>query len=170
MVNLCCNLKAVGVKYFDGGFAKFCSVPSSLVYKVKATLPTEIGNMVVRQPVLKVPLYKWFCILPFSGALIEPMSCLNQGWNRLKLNPKSIDSRNKVLVVGAGIIGLLWTALLHFKGLRNLWIAEMQEHRRNIAKGLSKFYRSKDSKDARMPCFLWSAVRFFYELVDNPLK
>ena len=73
-----------------------------------------------------------------SGVLIEPMSCIIHGWNRLKLIPRAVDSQNKVLVVGAGIIGLLWVSFLHFKGLKNLWITQRREHRREIAKGLSK--------------------------------
>lgn len=55
------------------------------------------------------------------------------GWD--KLNPVTIGS--KILVIGAGIIGLLWACLLHVHGLRKtVTISEPQQKRREIAANL----------------------------------
>ena len=48
------------------------------------------------------------------------------------MNPES-----KILVCGAGIISLLWSTLLHFKGFRNIVISEISEKRRNMATSLN---------------------------------
>ncbi|KMQ87065.1 sorbitol dehydrogenase [Lasius niger] len=65
-----------------------------------------------------------------QAVLSEPLSCLAHGWDRL--NPVNVG--NKVLVIGAGIIGLLWACLLHLHGLRKtVTISEPQEKRRELA-------------------------------------
>lgn len=65
-----------------------------------------------------------------QAVLSEPLSCIAHGWDRL--NPVNVG--NRVLVIGAGIIGLLWACLLHLHGLRKtVTISEPQEKRREIA-------------------------------------
>ena len=56
------------------------------------------------------------------------------------LIPQTTDTKNRVLVIGAGIIGLLWTSLLHFKGLRQIWVSDLSKGRRDIAQSLGKFF------------------------------
>lgn len=71
-----------------------------------------------------------------QAALSEPLSCLAHGWN--KMNPINVGER--VLVLGAGIIGLLWACLLHLHGLRKtVTISEPQEKRREMVQKLGKF-------------------------------
>lgn len=61
------------------------------------------------------------------AVLAEPLSCIAHGWN--KIGPVHVGE--KVLVLGAGIIGLLWTAMLHLHGLRKtVTVSEPQEKRR----------------------------------------
>lgn len=68
-----------------------------------------------------------------QAVLSEPLSCMVHGWD--KLNPVTIGS--KILVIGAGIIGLLWACLLHVHGLRKtVTISEPQQKRREIAANL----------------------------------
>lgn len=68
-----------------------------------------------------------------QAALTEPLSCLAHGWD--KINPVHVG--DKVLVIGAGIIGLLWACLLHLHGLRKtVTISEPQPRRRLAAKKL----------------------------------
>lgn len=68
-----------------------------------------------------------------QAVLSEPLSCLAHGWS--KVNPVNVGS--KVLVIGAGIIGLLWACLLHLHGLRKtVTISEPQQKRRQIADNL----------------------------------
>lgn len=70
-----------------------------------------------------------------QAVLAEPMSCIAHGWNRM--NP--IHVGEKVLVLGAGIIGLLWTSMLHLHGLRKtVTVSEPQEKRRAAVTRLGK--------------------------------
>ncbi|XP_015595006.1 D-arabinitol dehydrogenase 1 isoform X2 [Cephus cinctus] len=75
-----------------------------------------------------------------QAALTEPLSCLAHGWN--KINPVHVGSR--VLVLGAGIIGLLWVSVLHLHGLRkSVTVSEPQPTRREIVKRLELDYEVK---------------------------
>lgn len=76
-----------------------------------------------------------------QAVLSEPFSCLAHGWDIL--NPVNVGS--KVLVIGAGIIGLLWACLLHLHGLRKtVTISEPQEKRLQIADHLGNTDLSMD--------------------------
>jgi D-arabinitol dehydrogenase (NADP+) len=70
-----------------------------------------------------------------QAALSEPLSCLAHGWDRI--GPVHVGQR--VLVIGAGIIGLLWTCLLHLRGFRKtVVVSETLEGRRQMARKLGK--------------------------------
>lgn len=65
-----------------------------------------------------------------QAALCEPLSCLAHGLDLL--NPIVIGSR--ILVTGAGIVGLLWASVLHLMGHRKIVaICEVQDKRRELA-------------------------------------
>ena len=68
-----------------------------------------------------------------NGVFIEPMSCILRGWKQLG----EIDQYKQILICGAGIIGLLWSTLLHFKGFRNIVVSEISEKRRNMVSALN---------------------------------
>lgn len=71
-----------------------------------------------------------------QAALTEPLSCLAHGLKRIG----TIHVGYQVLIIGAGIIGLFWSCLLHLHGLRNtVTISEPQEKRRKIASKLGKY-------------------------------
>lgn len=93
----------------NGGWSNFCRVPACLVYKVPDNLPFD------------------------KAVLVEPFSCICRGYDRLG----DVPSESKILICGAGIIGLLWASLLHFKGFRNIVISEIAEKRRNMATSLN---------------------------------
>lgn len=72
-----------------------------------------------------------------QAVLTEPLSCIAHGWN--KINPVHVGE--KVLVLGAGIIGLLWTCMLHLHGLRKtVTISEPLEKRRSAVTQLGNFF------------------------------
>lgn len=74
-----------------------------------------------------------------QAVLAEPLSCLAHGWD--KLNPVNIGE--KVLVIGAGIIGLLWACLFHLHGLRKtVTISELQQERRKLAANLGNILKN----------------------------
>lgn len=73
-----------------------------------------------------------------QAVLAEPISCIAHGWN--KIHPVHVGE--KALVLGAGIIGLLWSCMMHLHGLRKtVTISEPQEKRRSIIKRLGKQLR-----------------------------
>lgn len=78
------------------------------------------------------------------AALTEPLSCMAHGWDLI--NPVNVGS--KVLVIGAGIIGLLWACLLHLHGLRKtVTVSEPQEKRKGMVSGLGLDYDVKTPKE-----------------------
>ncbi|XP_046989678.1 D-arabinitol dehydrogenase 1-like [Schistocerca americana] len=97
--------KYSGVGCFrDGGWANYCVIPAVQVHKLTDDISLQ------------------------QGTLVEPLSCICHGWDRIQ--PIRVASR--ILVMGAGIIGTLWTAMLHARGYQNVTVSEMVEHRRNV--------------------------------------
>ena len=72
-----------------------------------------------------------------QGALTEPYSCVVRGWKRLEPFP---DKDCKVLVQGAGIIGVLFCTLLHFYKFQNVTVSEPNEERRKLCQSNSINY------------------------------
>ena len=112
----CCKVgginNTVGL-WRDGGWAQFCKVPSDQVHKIPDNITLE------------------------QAALTEPLSCVSHGWDLI--SPVHVGS--KILIVGAGIIGNLWAAVLHLQGHRRVIVSEPNENRRKIVKQLGKFKR-----------------------------
>lgn len=102
-VNLCHHLVPIGVTS-SGACAELVSVPEKVVYMLPDTL--DMG----------------------SGALIEPLACVLHGFRR------SPDMQGKrVLVYGAGSIGLLATAIAKAEGAISIDIVEPSPVRRSAA-------------------------------------
>ncbi|XP_034942042.1 D-altritol 5-dehydrogenase-like [Chelonus insularis] len=71
------------------------------------------------------------------AALAEPMACIAHGWDIM--NPIHVGSQ--ILVIGAGIIGLLWACILHLHGLRKtVTISEINAGRRAAVQKLDLDY------------------------------
>jgi len=111
----------------NGGMQKYCIVPSQLVHLVPAT-------MSLKQAV--------FC---------QPLSTIVRGWD----NMGNVNSDARVLIAGAGIIGLLWASLFHFHGYREVVITEISEHRKAMASRMNLGYQcmhpneiSKEAQEA----------------------
>lgn len=86
----------------NGGWANYCKVPEALVHKIPVTMTLQ------------------------KAVFIEPFSCIMRGWSNLG----EIKADDKILVCGAGIIGMLWSSLLHFKGHRDVAVSELSEKKR----------------------------------------
>ncbi|XP_029056140.1 sorbitol dehydrogenase-like [Osmia bicornis bicornis] len=111
----------VGI-FRDGGWSTHAIVPEGQVY----LLPEGVGMA--------------------QAALTEPLSCLAHGWD--KINPVNVGLN--VLVLGAGIIGLLWSCLLHLHGLRKtVTVSEPQEKRRSAVKKLGLDYGVKSPAELK---------------------
>eukprot|EP00794_Sanderia_malayensis_P012180 gene12180-13437_t len=97
----------------DGGFEEYCLVASNLCY----LLPPTIS---LKQAI--------FC---------QPISDIARGWD----NMQHYESDAKILVCGAGMIGLLWASMFHYHGYREVTITEPTEARREMAAKLHMGYR-----------------------------
>ena len=107
-IHFCQNLNPLGV-FKNGGWAQYCIAPVAQVHKMPADLPLD-----------------W-------GALTEPISCIIHGWDRLQPIPQT----NSILIIGAGLIGLLWGLILRHYGYTNIMISETKEKRRHTARELN---------------------------------
>ncbi|CAG0895511.1 unnamed protein product [Darwinula stevensoni] len=89
----------------DGGWAQFVAVPSSQVYLLPHPLPLNIGF------------------------LAETLSCIYHGKEMLGM----IDPDARILILGGGIVGLLWAALFKHQGHMDITLSEASPHRRSNA-------------------------------------
>uniref|UniRef100_A0A023FA93 Putative sorbitol dehydrogenase n=1 Tax=Triatoma infestans TaxID=30076 RepID=A0A023FA93_TRIIF len=112
---------ATGIK-FDGGWAEYALVLARQVYK----LPNGIS--------LK------------QGALCEPVSCVVRGIERASLKPPGFQS---ILIIGAGIIGNLWCAVLHHMGHREVTVVEPQRTRLELNRKLDTGYTCYTPEELR---------------------
>lgn len=97
----------------DGGWAQYCCVPQEQVYALPDGINTE------------------------QAGLCEPYSCVAHGFDRA--SPLLVGE--KILVVGAGIIGNLWVTTLHHHGHREVTVSEMNKIRLEIVNKLETGYR-----------------------------
>lgn len=104
--HLCETYRALGIN-MDGGFAEYCLIPESMV---------RGGNV---------------CLLPETvsfdvGAINEPLSCVCNGFEQADIHPG-----DRVLVVGAGPIGVMHCALAQMAGavvyLNDLSVSRLEE-------------------------------------------
>lgn len=107
-----------GMKYtigisVNGGWAEYCKVRTSLVFKIHDSVTFE------------------------QAALCEPLSCITHAFE--EVIPPLFPSY-QILVVGAGIIGLLWSSLLHFLGHRNVYVVQTSAARRKTFNNLELGY------------------------------
>ncbi|ESO90859.1 hypothetical protein LOTGIDRAFT_122580 [Lottia gigantea] len=99
--------KCIGIGE-DGGFAEFCRVQSRQAIPIPNSLPFD------------------------KSVLLEPMGCVIHGYETVS----PIEDGSKILIMGAGIYGLLWTCMFHHRGFRHVTVLEVSTERLNIGKGL----------------------------------
>ena len=90
--------------FSDGAMAEYVLVPRQSLYKVNQSVP------------------------PHIAALGEPLACVVNATNMLNVQPGEY-----AVVLGAGPIGLLFTALLRANGVSKLIVSEPSDFRRNAA-------------------------------------
>jgi len=99
----CLNLSVVGVTR-DGAFAEYIAVPEKACY----ALPDGMTNQ--------------------QAAFVEPLACVVYAMQRLRVYPAS-----RVLIVGAGPMGLLLTQTLRHNGASFIAVTEKQPQRLQLA-------------------------------------
>ncbi|XP_063241842.1 D-altritol 5-dehydrogenase-like isoform X2 [Bacillus rossius redtenbacheri] len=112
----------------DGGWAELCLVPEKNLHRLPA-------GMSLRQ-----------------ASLMEPLSCVVHGWELAA--PLPVGSR--VLVLGAGVIGNLWAALLHHHGHRQVTVSEPLEGRRRALHKLGTGYEVVSPAELRAKPAGWT--------------
>lgn len=88
----------------DGGFAEYVVVPAHLLYPIPRSIP------------------------PYLAAQAEPLACVLNGMR--KINPTPAD---RVVVYGAGPIGLTFIRLLELYGVQQIAVCQRSEGRRQLA-------------------------------------
>ena len=102
--HLCRAYRALGI-HIDGGFAEYVRIPAAAVRQ---------GNVV------EIGARTTFA----EAALAEPLSCAYNGFERCAIGPG-----DKVLVVGAGPIGLMHAKLARLGGAAEVYISDLNADR-----------------------------------------
>lgn len=107
----------------DGGFAEYARVPARNCYKLPDGLSFE------------------------EAALIEPLACVVWGQKRLQAQPG-----DKVLLLGAGPMGLLWTQALSHGNASEIVVTDLHESRLQMAQhlGASQVVRAGEGQEEEL--------------------
>ena len=108
MPNVCLNRTAFGYEY-DGGFAQYMRIPARAI---------AAGNVIHLPPSISFE----------EGCVIEPLSCCVRSHRIMSQQPAE-----KVLIVGAGPIGLMHLKLLRLAGAGRIMVSEPNQQRRAFA-------------------------------------
>ena len=103
LTHLCRNLISFGVTN-DGGFATHCALPARQCYKMPAAMPFEVA------------------------AMTEPVACCVHGIERAQIRPGEV-----VLLIGAGLIGLVLLQLALMRGVAMAIVSEPAAEKRELA-------------------------------------
>ncbi len=109
--NLCDNLKILGYEFW-GGFSQFLLIPSTAI---------ENGCVI---PVPEV-------LSPGEAALIEPLACVVNAQHSAGISPGET-----ILIIGAGVMGLLHFKLASLYGAKKLFMCDKVPERIINAKAL----------------------------------
>lgn len=79
----------------------------------------------------------------YEAALCEPLSCIVHGLDEIT----NLDLGSNILIVGAGIIGMLWSCLFHTLGHKNVIILETDVNRQKIMSEAGLGYKCMSMDD-----------------------
>jgi L-iditol 2-dehydrogenase len=121
---MCERFRATGLR--PGGFAERVLVPAELVGELLA-LPDSLD--------------------PSVATLVEPLACVLRAQDRAGLRPG-----DSLLVVGAGVNGLLSIAAAHERGVEVVWVREPRRERRVAAEALGAELHGNEPVDVAIVC------------------
>ena len=104
--NHCANWEGIGITR-AGGFAEYVNVPARACYKLPDSMSAE------------------------QAAFIEPLACVVHAMKRFPVYPA-----DKVLIIGAGPMGLLLVQALRHGNASNITVTEKQPARLELAKAM----------------------------------
>lgn len=102
--NQCLNLQAVGVTR-NGAFAEYVNVPERACYPIPDSMTAQ------------------------QATFVEPLACVVYALRRMRVYPA-----DRVLIIGAGPMGLLLVQALRHNGASLITVMEKQKHRLEMAK------------------------------------
>lgn len=108
LVHHCPETKAIGVTV-DGGFAEFVLIPRKAVAQ---------GNVVVLPDTTDL----------VSISFVEALACVVHGFL-----PLNVGFQDRVLIYGAGPIGLMFWELCRHAGAKDVWIVDLSATRLKVA-------------------------------------
>jgi len=124
-VHLCLNKKALGVLECNGAMAEYVSIPAKLLFKLADNVSYEVGSM------------------------MEPLAVAYRGVN----HAGDLTGQN-VLVVGAGTIGLLVTAIVKMRNSAKIFVSDISDTRLGVAKEMGADDVINPAKDD-----IWDRIR-----------
>lgn len=104
LTNLCGNKRFYGAMDCNGAMAEYIAVPEHLVYRLPDNVPFDAGSMI-------------------EAAAVAYRGVKNAG---------DLTGRH-VLVIGAGTIGLLVTAIVRLKGAKRIYVSDLSDTRLEAA-------------------------------------
>lgn len=110
--------------YIDGGFAEYMRIPREAVHQ----------GVVIKIPDTAIPLSHF--------ALCEPLSCVINGQEKLKIKPGET-----VVIVGAGPIGCMHAYLAKAGGAGKIILADIDAKKLEITRGVPADVRVDTSKN-----------------------
>lgn len=102
--HMCEHMSTFGI-FLDGGFTTYSVVPASNVYKISKQVPPEIA------------------------ALAEPLSCVINGSEKVKVQPG-----DSVVILGAGPMGQLFTQVIKAAGAGTIICVDLSDFRLKYSK------------------------------------
>ncbi|HOY61587.1 MAG TPA: alcohol dehydrogenase catalytic domain-containing protein [bacterium] len=118
MPNMCENMTTLGI-YIDGGFAEYNLAPAKALHKIPEDLSTDLA------------------------IFAEPLSCVVNGATKAKLM-----AGESVVVLGAGPIGLYYTALMKAGGAGKVIVSEVNAQRADMARKMGADIIVNTDKDS----------------------
>ncbi len=110
LTNLCSNAEILGVMRKDGGMAEYVAVPERCLFPIGAAV--DFGD----------------------AAMVEPLAVAYRSVQQLPED--TVQKAKHTLLVGAGPIGLLILQMLRIRGIRNMIVTDLSDHRLRIAQEL----------------------------------
>ncbi len=121
---MCERFRATGLD--PGGFSERLRVPAELVDEL-LVLPADLD--------------------PVAATFVEPLACVLRAQDRIGLR-----AGDSLLVVGAGINGLLSIAAAHARAVEAVWVREPRAERLALAEGLGAEHHGNELVDAAIVC------------------
>jgi L-iditol 2-dehydrogenase len=84
---------------------------------------------------------------PIAGTFVEPLACVLRAQERARLQPG-----DALLVVGAGVNGLLQIAAAHVRGVEAVWVREPRPERLELAERWGAEHHGNELVDVAIVC------------------